>query len=69
MDQIFKSPDFVLHCSAACRELAPPAAVYLPVTSDLLRTSCLSESGRFSVSRIAAALLFDLLLGLSLIGI
>ena len=59
MEQTFKSPDFVLCCSAACRELAPPPAVYLPVTLDsLLRRSYLSERDRFSVSRIVALLLF-----------
>ena len=65
MEQTFKSPDFVLHCSASCRDLAPPPAVYLPVALDsLLRWSYLSESSQFSVSRIAVLLLFDLLLDL-----
>ena len=43
--------------------------VYLPITLDsLLRTFYLSESGQFSVPRIAA-LLFDLLLNLYVFGI
>ena len=65
MEQTFKSPDLVLRCSAACLELAPPTAVYLPVALDsLLLQSYLSESDQFSASRIAALLLFDLLLDL-----
>ena len=65
MEQTFKSPDFVLHCSAACREPAPPPMVCLPVALDsVLRRSYLLESDRFSVSRIVALLLFDFLLDL-----
>ena len=63
MEQTFKSSDFVLHCSAAYWESAIPPTVNLPIALDsLLCQSYLSESGQFSVSRIVALLLFDLVL-------
>ena len=73
MEQTFKSPDFVLRCSAACSaacwEPAHPPAAYLPLAFDsLLHQSYLSESGCFSVSRIAV-LLFDLLIDFQVFAI
>ena len=54
----------------ACREPAPPPGIYLPVALDsLLRRSYLSESGCFSVSRIAVLLLFDLQMDLQVFAI
>lgn len=59
---------FLILCSAApllARSQSLPTVVYLPVVlGSLLCMSYLSESDGFSVSRIAALLFFNLLLGL-----
>lgn len=57
MELTSKRSDFLLRCSTACKEPAPPPTVYLLVTLDsLLRPSYLPESVLFSVPRFAALL-------------